>query len=153
MKVLKSKAELFLRRLLEASSYASQIVGSFIEIPIVQIVFLLEYRRRHHHKHIYRQRAVGLDHCSKSVATNDVDIRWSCIRQLVRSGFVRLRVWKRDSNTVRFVQPLGGVRNLLKRLSVSSHRTMRCISLQREPPVLQCLRSAPSIYAKPRSRH
>lgn len=43
MKVLKSKTELSLRRLLKPSSHASQIIGSFIEIAIVQIVLLLEY--------------------------------------------------------------------------------------------------------------
>jgi len=42
MKVLKSKIELVLHSLLESSSNTSQIIGSFIEISIVQVVFLLE---------------------------------------------------------------------------------------------------------------
>ncbi len=43
MKIFKSKKEIFLNRLSNGSRHASQIISSFVEIPIVQIVFLLKY--------------------------------------------------------------------------------------------------------------
>jgi hypothetical protein len=43
MKILKSKTKVFLNRLSNASRHASQIISSFVEIAIVQIVFILQY--------------------------------------------------------------------------------------------------------------
>lgn len=43
MKALKSKVVLFLHNFLQPSSDTGQVIGSFVEVSIVQIVFFLEY--------------------------------------------------------------------------------------------------------------
>jgi hypothetical protein len=128
VQILETKGKLI--SFLYTSRNASQVVGPFVDVPVVEEVLFLKYRPRHYYYHVHRIYAVRTDQRVHRIAPHHIYAGRFCVRKLVQRTLVRLGIWIGDGNLVRFVKEFGCLRYLL--LSQNSNEKMRSCKTYRE---------------------